>query len=250
MPQTVASHVLATDLTVPGPEEWWRAVTSRAGDLRRLGAHHVVAYAALREPGRVFVTIGLRHREPLDRLLRSRAVFDWFDATGVEQIPPLFAGSVVEKIGVDLPGSEAGSAHPEAVVIAAILEVDDVELVRDSIHAQTDRFVALFEPGAGVLWHRIDIGMPLQTDATFPYYLGRNTFEVTLTDLKTDHPYNTYTNKGLPPGPIGNPGLNSILAAAQPVKSNYVFFLSDRQGNFHYSITYEGHLANKKRYLD
>lgn len=157
MPQTVASHVLATDLTVPGPEEWWRAVTSRAGDLRRLGAHHVVAYAALREPGRVFVTIGLRHREPLDRLLRSRAVFDWFDATGVEQIPPLFAGSVVEKIGVDLPGSEAGSAHPEAVVIAAILEVDDVELVRDSIHAQTDRFVA-----AGVrkvwLYRALDVG--------------------------------------------------------------------------------------------
>lgn len=103
---------------------------------------------------------------------------------------------------------------------------------------------------AGVLWHRIDIGMPLQTDATFPYYLGRNTFEVTRTDLQTDHPYNTYTNKGLPPGPIGNPGLDSILAAAQPTKSNYIFFLSDRQGNFHYSVTYEGHLANKRRYLD
>jgi UPF0755 protein len=103
---------------------------------------------------------------------------------------------------------------------------------------------------AGVLWHRIDIGMPLQTDATFPYYLGRNTYEVTLEDLKEDHPYNTYTNKGLPPGPIGNPGLDSILAAAKPTKTNYVFFLSDRQGNFHYSVTYEGHLANKRRYVD
>lgn len=103
---------------------------------------------------------------------------------------------------------------------------------------------------AGVLWHRIDIGMPLQTDATFPYYLGRNTFEVTLEDLRTDHPYNTYTNKGLPPGPIGNPGLNSIMAALEPIPSNYVFFLSDRQGNFHYSVTYEGHLANKRKYLD
>jgi len=103
---------------------------------------------------------------------------------------------------------------------------------------------------AGVLWHRIEIGMPLQTDATFPYYLGRNTFEVTLTDLKTDHPYNTYTNKGLPPGPIGNPGLNSILAATQPTKNKYIFFLSDFNGNFHYSVTYEGHLANKARYLD
>lgn len=103
---------------------------------------------------------------------------------------------------------------------------------------------------AGVLWHRIDIGMPLQTDATFPYYLGRNTFEVTLEDLRADHPYNTYTNKGLPPGPIGNPGLDSILVAATPTKTKYVFFLSDRQGNFHYSVTYEGHLANKRKYLD
>ncbi len=103
---------------------------------------------------------------------------------------------------------------------------------------------------AGVLWHRIDIGMPLQTDATFPYYLGRNTYEVTLTDLQTDHPYNTYTNKGLPPGPISNPGLDSIMAAAQPTKNTYVFFLSDRQGNFHYAVTYEQHLANRQKYLN
>lgn len=103
---------------------------------------------------------------------------------------------------------------------------------------------------AGVLWHRINIGMPLQVDATFPYYLGRNTFQVTLADLKTDHPYNTYTNKGLPPGPISNPGLDSILAAARPIKSNYVFFLSDRNGNFHYAVTYEQHMVNKRKYLD
>lgn len=103
---------------------------------------------------------------------------------------------------------------------------------------------------AGVLWHRIDIGMPLQVDATFPYYLGRNTFQVTLDDLRTDHPYNTYTNKGLPPTPIGNPGLDAITAAATPIKSKYVFFLSDRQGNFHYATTYTQHLSNKAKYLD
>lgn len=103
---------------------------------------------------------------------------------------------------------------------------------------------------AGVLWHRIDIGMPLQVDAVFPYIMGKNTFELTLEDLKFDSPYNTYKYKGLPPGPINNPGLNSITAAATPVKSNYVFFLSDRQGNFHYAKTYAQHLANKERYLD
>lgn len=103
---------------------------------------------------------------------------------------------------------------------------------------------------AGVLWHRIDIGMPLQVDAVFPYYLGRNTFEVTIDDLRQDHPYNTYINKGLPPGPIGNPGLEAIVAAVSPIESNYVYFLSDLDGNFHFATTYAEHLANKERYLD
>lgn len=103
---------------------------------------------------------------------------------------------------------------------------------------------------AGVLWHRIEIGMPLQVDAVFPYIINKNTFEVTLSDLKIDSPYNTYKYKGLPPGPINNPGLSSIAAALNPVKSNYIFFLSDLDGNFHFATTYGAHMANKKKYLD
>ncbi len=103
---------------------------------------------------------------------------------------------------------------------------------------------------AGVLWQRIKIGMPLQVDAVFPYIMGKNTFELTREDLQFDSPYNTYTNKGLPPGPINNPGLDSILAAATPTKTKYVYFLSDKSGNFHYAVTYAQHLANKKKYLD
>lgn len=103
---------------------------------------------------------------------------------------------------------------------------------------------------AGVLWHRIAIGMPLQVDAVFPFIIGKNTFEVTLDDLKIDSPYNTYKYKGLPPGPINNPGLQSITAALTPIKSKYVYFLSDLDGNFHFSTTYGEHLANKKKYLD
>ena len=103
---------------------------------------------------------------------------------------------------------------------------------------------------AGVLWYRIKIGMPLQVDAVFPYILGKNTFELTREDLQFDSPYNTYKYKGLPPGPINNPGIDSILAAATPVKSKYVYFLSDKSGNFHYAVTYAQHLANKRKYLD
>ena len=91
--------------------------------------------------------------------------------------------------------------------------------------------------------------MPLQVDAVFPYIMGKNTFELTREDLQFDSPYNTYKYKGLPPGPINNPGIDAILAAATPVKTKYVYFLSDKSGNFHYAVTYEQHLANKKKYL-
>ena len=131
----------------------------------------------------------------------------------------------------------SGRSVDEIVTMASILE-------KEASKTKDRQMIA------GVLWYRIKIGMPLQVDATFPYYLGRNTFEVTLADLRADHPYNTYTNKGLPPGPIGNPGTDSLLAAATPTKTKYIFFLSDKQGNFHYAVTYAQHMANKNRYLD
>ncbi len=102
---------------------------------------------------------------------------------------------------------------------------------------------------AGLLWHRIDIGMKLQVDAVFPYIIGVNTFELTKADLKTDSPYNTYLYKGLPPGPISNPSLSSILAAAKPDKNKYVFYLSDMQSKLHFCATYACQLANQKKYL-
>lgn len=102
---------------------------------------------------------------------------------------------------------------------------------------------------AGVLWHRLAIGMPLQVDAVFPYIIGKNTFELTKADLKVASPYNTYTNKGLPPGPINNPSIGSIVAAATPISSNYVYYLSDMQGNFHFCVNYACQKANQQKYL-
>jgi UPF0755 protein len=133
--------------------------------------------------------------------------------------------------------ADSGHTELEILTMASILEKE--------ANKTADR-----QKIAGVLWHRIAIGMPLQVDAVFPYILGKNTFEVTLEDLQVDSPYNTYKYKGLPPGPIDNPGLDSITAALTPVKSNYVFFLSDLQGNFHFAATYAEHMANKKKYLD
>lgn len=103
---------------------------------------------------------------------------------------------------------------------------------------------------SGILWRRIDIGMPLQVDAAFLYINGKSTYDLTLTDLATDSPYNTYKYKGLPVGPISNPGLDSIKAAAQPKETSYLYYLSDRSGVMHYSDDFEQHKANKRLYLN
>lgn len=101
---------------------------------------------------------------------------------------------------------------------------------------------------SGILWKRIAAGMPLQVDATFEYYLNKKTSELTKIDLKSESPYNTYTNKGLPPTPIGNPGWDAILAAINPEESDYWFYLSDKEGLIHYAKNFDEHKANRKKY--
>ena len=102
---------------------------------------------------------------------------------------------------------------------------------------------------AGVLWNRIERGMPLQVDAAFLYTVGKSTFELTTEDLASDSPYNTYRYKGLPPGAIGSPSLDSLLATVTPIESDYFYYLADRENVTHYSKTYQEHLRKKKLYL-
>lgn len=102
---------------------------------------------------------------------------------------------------------------------------------------------------AGILWKRLVIGMPLQVDAVFGYIYGRDTYSPSFSDLKVDSPYNTYTHAGLPPGPIGNPGLESIDAALHPTKTNYLYYLTGTDNLMHYAATYAGHQANQQKYL-
>ncbi len=102
---------------------------------------------------------------------------------------------------------------------------------------------------AGILWKRLDEKYPLQVDAPFFYALGKNSLELTKSDLASDFPYNTYVNKGLTPTPIGNPGLEAIRDTVNPIKTAYYFYLSDKDGNLHYAETHEGHVANKQKYL-
>ena len=102
---------------------------------------------------------------------------------------------------------------------------------------------------AGILWKRLFINMPLQVDSSFKYIDGKTTENLTSDDLKIDSPYNSYINRGLPPTAISNPGLEAIKATINPIKTTYLYFLTDKDGNMHYAVTFEEHVANKLKYL-
>lgn len=102
---------------------------------------------------------------------------------------------------------------------------------------------------AGVLWKRLEIGMPLQVDVTFRYINGKGTFDLTYDDLELDNPYNTYVYTGLPPTPISNPGFDAIDATLHYTESEYLFFLADNSGTVHYSETFDEHVRKKDIYL-
>lgn len=107
-----------------------------------------------------------------------------------------------------------------------------------------------FKIVSGIFWRRIAIGQALQSCATLAYILGENKEQYSLADTQVKSPYNTYQNKGLPPGPISNPGLNTILAALNPTETDYMFFLTDpkNKSNTVYAKTYEEHVANKQKF--
>ncbi len=102
---------------------------------------------------------------------------------------------------------------------------------------------------AGILKNRMEIDMPLQTDASMEYILDKPLSELTPDDLKKDSPYNTYLNRGLPPTPIGNPGLDAITAVLEPTSSEYFYYITGNDGEFYYAKTYAEHLQNIEKYL-
>ena len=100
---------------------------------------------------------------------------------------------------------------------------------------------------AQVFLSRLAIGMPLQSDTTIQYLLDAPKEDVTYADTEIESPYNTYQHNGLPPGPIANPGMDSIEAVLYPAKTDYLYFVADRQGHNHYSKTYGEHLEIVER---
>lgn len=108
---------------------------------------------------------------------------------------------------------------------------------------------------ASVILNRLGIGMKLDIDATIQYALGYQNDQkrwwkksLTINDLDLNSPYNTYKVNGLPPTPISNPGLESLMAVANPANTEYLYYMTDAKGINHYATTLEGHQQNIKTY--
>jgi UPF0755 protein len=158
--------------------------------------------------------------------------------------------AVIARRMTDTFQEKAARYTKQQLIIASILEKE----------AKTADDMALV---SGIIQKRLQLKMPLQIDATVAYgwclrrwlpMSNNRTCDVTqapiATELKVDGPYNTYARTGLPPAPISNPGLQALEAAAHPKASDYLYYLSTRDGSqIIYAKTAAQHQANRAKYL-
>ena len=141
-----------------------------------------------------------------------------------------------ERVGGIEKSYEGKYTWDEILSLAAIVELEANNIsVRENV--------------ASVLFNRLREDIPLQVDVSFLFINGKNTFSLTREDLKIDDPSNTYKNKGIPPTPIANPGLQSINAVLDPEETSYFYFLADKQGKTYFSETFAEHVEKKNKYL-
>ena len=127
----------------------------------------------------------------------------------------------------------SGRSIHEIVTMASIIERE--------VRSEEDRALV-----SDIFWKRVDAGRGLEADSTVNYITGHSKPSVSYEETRIDHPWNTYKYRGLPPGPIGNPSLSSIVAAVRPKANPYWYFLTDPQGKVYYARTLEEHAANRK----
>ena len=130
---------------------------------------------------------------------------------------------------------ELGMEEKEIITLASIIEGEAIY----------DKERAII---SGVYHNRLNIGMRLQADPTIQYIIDDSPRRLLNKDLKIKSPYNTYLNKGLPPGPINNPGIESIKAALYPAETDYIYFVARGDGYHTFSRTKEEHNIAKRKF--
>ena len=158
------------------------------------------------------------------------------DTYNEQELLDLLLKTFTEKTASLQASASTSLSFDEVIILASVLE-------REANTKESKEIVS------GILQNRLAIDMPLQADATIEYALHKPLSELTPEDLKIDSPYNSYLNKGLPPTPIGNPGLEAIEAVLYPTKTEYMFYITDEKGDFYYAKDFDEHRINIAKYL-
>jgi len=156
--------------------------------------------------------------------------------------PAQVTSMLTDQFAKELPPDAAARARALHVSVAQAVTV--ASLVEREAQIEPDRPLI-----AGVIYNRLRLGMPLQIDATVEYALPNHKSELSLHDLQVNSPYNTYQHTGLPPTPIANPGLPSLLAALHPAKTDALYYVYCGNGHHVFAKTLAEHQANVARCL-
>ncbi len=159
----------------------------------------------------------------------------------IEKMLGNFDAKLTAKMRTDI--KKQGKSIYEIITMASIIEKEaPINYQKDD--NRDARIIS------GIFWNRLEIGIALGSDATLTYIFGDNDPAHSIKDTKVDSPYNTYKYRGLPPGPICNPGIVAIEAAIYPLATDYLYFLTPLGKNeVIYAHTNEEHSANKYKYL-
>ena len=159
-----------------------------------------------------------------------------------EELTGMMVRKFREALANVLPNGNEGSDPPvsigSVVTLASLVE-------RETPKPDERRLVA------GVFTNRLEKNMPLQCDPTVIYALQMDdeyNGTLRLRDLRLNSPYNTYRNRGLPPGPIGNPGEVALRAALHPALTDYLYFVANTQGGHFFASTLAEHNKNVAKY--
>ena len=153
----------------------------------------------------------------------------------IEELVTIFLDNFESKVGA-AGHNNWTSGFYDQLILASIVQ-DEVGSNKDMANV------------ADIFWKRLQTNMPLQSDATINYFTNKGMASPLITDTQIDNPYNTYKYKGLPPGPISNPGVLAITSVLNPIDNPYFYFLTTKTGEVIYSKTFEEHLKNKNKYL-
>jgi UPF0755 protein len=208
--------------------------TRIAGILTRAIGIDSARYVELVEDERFVRSLGIGRSSMEGYLLPETYTFSWQQDEAdvvraqVEQFKQVFNDSLV------LRAKDIGLSINDVVTLASIIEGEAV------LGEERARI-------SGVYHNRLRKGMRLQADPTIQYIIQDGPRRLKYSDLKTDHPYNTYTRRGLPPGPVNNPGEASIIAALYPEHHNYLYFVANGKGGHWFSSSYSEHLRHVRK---